>query len=311
VDNFHELALLQAVAKEANAVQSVLLRLSPGIDPHTHQHTTTGVIDSKFGFPIATGLRQAQATGQAEEALKVALSSANLRLVGLHVHLGSPIFELEPYKQAVEVVLRFAAEMAARHGFQMAEFSPGGGFAVQYVRDTPAPPTAAYAEAICSTLLIESRRLGLPPPRLIVEPGRAIVAHAGVALYRVGASKDIPGVRRYVSVDGGMADNIRPALYGARYEAVVANKAGEGGGEPVTIAGKFCESGDILIKDVRLPRLEPGDLIAVPVSGAYCPSMASNYNASLKPAIVMVKEGQARLVRRRETYQDLVEHDLI
>jgi diaminopimelate decarboxylase len=283
-----------------------LLRLSPGIDPHTHHHTTTGVIDSKFGFPIATG--------QAEEALKVALSSANLRLVGLHVHLGSPIFELEPYKQAVEVVLRFAAEMAARHGFQMAEFSPGGGFAVQYVRDTPAPPTAAYAEAICSTLLSESpslEGLGLPPPRLIVEPGRAIVARAGVALYRVGASKDIPGVRRYVSVDGGMADNIRPALYGARYEAVVANKAGEGGGEPVTIAGKFCESGDILIKDVRLPRLKPGDLIAVPVSGAYCPSMASNYNASLKPAIVMVKEGQARLVRRRETYQDLVEHDLI
>ncbi|HJX69715.1 MAG TPA: diaminopimelate decarboxylase, partial [Dehalococcoidia bacterium] len=207
-------------------------------------------------------------------------------------------------------VLRFAVAMKEKHGFELKEFSPGGGFAIQYVLDSPAPPTSAYAEAITSALINQSRELKLNRPRLIIEPGRAIVGQAGVALYRIGGAKDIPGIRKYVFVDGGIGDNIRPALYDSKYEALLANKAGEAETEKVTIAGKFCESGDILIKDIYLPRVEEGDILAIPACGAYSIPMASNYNASLKPAIVLVKEGQAHLIRRRETYEDLVRCDL-
>lgn len=302
VDNFHELNLLSKLSKEKGTIQNILLRLSPGIDPHTHKYTTTGILDSKFGFPITTG--------QAEEAVVQAISNPSLNLVGLHFHLGSPIFEVEPYRKALEIVLRFAAEMKEKHGFKLKELSPGGGFAIQYVLDSPAPSTTDYAEAITSTLIDQSRKLNLNRPRLIIEPGRAIVGQAGVAIYRVGAAKYIPGIRKYIFVDGGIGDNIRPALYGSRYEALVANKAGEGEAEQVTVAGKFCESGDILIKDISLPRVEEGDILAVPASGAYSLPMSSNYNASLKPAIVLVKEGQAHLIRRRETYDDLIRCDL-
>ncbi|MBI4294955.1 MAG: diaminopimelate decarboxylase [Chloroflexi bacterium] len=304
VDNFHELALLQELARARGRVQDILLRLSPGIDPHTHQHTTTGIVDSKFGFTMITG--------QAETALAQALAASHLRLIGLHCHLGSPIFEMEPYRQAIEVVLDFAARMRAKYGFQPAEISPGGGFAVTYTTDSPAPPIAEYAETIVSAL--RKGYQGSSLPRLVVEPGRAIVAQAGVALYRVGATKDIPGVRCYVSVDGGMSDNIRPAIYGARYQAAIANRMEESVSDStlrkVTLAGKFCESGDILIRDIELPPLSAGDLVAVPVSGAYCLAMASNYNASLKPAVVLVNEGMATLIRRRETYDDLMRCDV-
>ena len=319
VDNFHELALLARMAQEAGKRQAIWLRLSPDIDPHTHHHTTTGVLDSKFGFPISTG--------QAEEAVAQALALPSLELVGLHAHLGSPIFEVEPFQRAVDVLMAFAARMGQRHGFRLRELSPGGGFAVQYLEDVPAPAVAEYAEAIVGALRQAERTYDLPSPRLIVEPGRAVVSRACVALYTVGASKDIPGVRRYVSVDGGLSDNIRPALYGARYSAVVANKlapstsagggpasgggSGQAGeGERVTIAGKFCESGDVLLRDVYLPRLEAGDLLAVAMAGAYSLPMSSNYNASLRPAIVMVKDGSPRLIRRRETYDDLMRCDV-
>ena len=302
VDNYYELSLLNEIAGEAGVVCEILLRLSPGIDPHTHRHTATGIVDSKFGFPIVTG--------QGEEALLQAMAAPNLNLIGLHVHLGSPIFEFEPYKEAVGAVLEFAAGMKRKHGFELKEFSPGGGFAIQYTRDVPAPRVADYAEVIVATFSSKCESSGLPLPRLIVEPGRSMVGKAGVALYTVGAIKDIPGVRKYVSVDGGMADNIRPPLYGSRYEAVIANRVGEAEAEKVTIAGKFCESGDVLLWDISLPRISPGDLLAIPASGAYCLSMASNYNLSLKPAIVLVKGGKTRLIRRRETYDDLVSCDL-
>ncbi|MDO8490674.1 MAG: diaminopimelate decarboxylase [Dehalococcoidia bacterium] len=302
-DNFHELSLLEAAAGEKGKTAKILLRLSPGVDAHAHAHTTTGILDSKFGFPIATG--------QAEEAIRVALSSPHLRLVGLHCHLGSPVLELGAYSKAIEVMIGFAAEMKARHGFELLEFSPGGGFPVQYLRNEAQPSVSQYAGVIVAALKEQCRRHGMPAPKLTVEPGRAIVGRAGVALYRVGASKSIPGIRRYVSVDGGMADNIRPAIYGSRYEAVVANKLGATEAEKVTIAGRFCESGDILVRDIALPVVEAGDIIAIPASGAYCLAMASNYNASLKPAIVMVKDGTARLVRKRETYEDLMKNDVV
>lgn len=299
VDNFYEISLLEKVAGEQGKTQDIMLRLSPGIDPHTHQFTSTGVVDSKFGFLMA----------QAESAVVAALKAPHLRLLGLHFHLGSPLFEVEPYIEAISLVLAFAAEMKQKHSFRLQEFSPGGGFAITYIREKPSPPVSYYAEAIVSALKSQVQKLGLELPRLIVEPGRAIVGPAAIALYRVGASKDIPGIRKYVSVDGGMGDNIRPPLYGAKYEAVVANRASEPATECVTLCGKFCESGDILIKDIDLPPLLPSDLIAMPSMGAYSVPMASNYNASLKPAIVLVDAGQATLLRRRETHQDLMEKD--
>jgi diaminopimelate decarboxylase len=303
VDSFYELEMLNILAKERGISQNILLRLTPGVDPHTHQYTTTGTMESKFGFPLATG--------QAEEAVKQALSASNLDLLGLHFHLGSPVSEVQPYELAMELVLRFAREMGKKFDFDLGEFDIGGGFAVPYTADSIVPTIGEYARAVTDKLNSLISGLGLSRPRLIIEPGRAIVAQAGVALYKVGAIKEIPSIKKYVCVDGGISDNIRPALYGAKYEALVANKALESERDMVTIAGKLCESGDILVKDINLAMVRPGDIIAIPVSGAYSIPMASNYNAVPRPAIVMVKEGRARPIRRRETYQDLMSLDVI
>ena len=302
VDSFHELDLLNRIAGDAGKVQEVLVRVSPGVDPHTHVHTTTGILDSKFGFSIQTG--------HAAEAVRQAVAAENLDLKGLHFHLGSPIFELEPYGVATEVVLRFAADLR-EEGLEMEEFSPGGGFAIAYTRDQEPPAVGEYADTIVSALTSYCDSLGLPSPRLIIEPGRSIIGPAGVAVYRIGAIKDIPGVRKYVSVDGGMGDNIRPALYQAIYEVVVANKASQDPAETVTIAGKYCESGDILASDIMLPVVESGDVLAIPAAGAYCPSMASNYNLNPRPPIVLVKDGKSRLIRRRESFQDMMIADVV
>jgi diaminopimelate decarboxylase len=303
VDNFYELELLNGLARERGISQNILLRLTPGVDPHTHQYTTTGTIESKFGFPLATG--------QAEEAVNQALSASNLNLLGFHFHLGSPVSEIQPYELAMELVLRFAQEVGGKFGFNLSEFDIGGGFAVSYTLDSKAPTIADYAKAVTGKLNSLISGLGLSHPRLIIEPGRAIVGQAGVALYKVGAIKEIPGIKKYVCVDGGISDNIRPALYGAKYEALVANKAFEAEREMVTIAGKLCESGDILVRDTSLTPVSPGDIIAIPVCGAYSIPMSSNYNAMPRPAIIMVKEGRGRLIRRRETYQDMMSLDLI
>ena len=297
VDNFHEIELLNHIASEAGITQDILIRVSPGIDPHTHVYTTTGILDSKFGFSIETG--------DAAQAIRQALAASNLLLKGLHFHLGSPIFELDPYRVATELVLKFAAGFR-EEGLELEEFSPGGGFAIAYTRDQEPPTVAEYAETIVSTVQTTCDELGLPQPTLLIEPGRAIIGPAGVALYRIGAIKDIPGVRKYVSVDGGMGDNIRPALYQAAYEVVLAGKANQDPTEKVTIAGKYCESGDILASDIMLPKSQPGDIIAIPASGAYCPSMASNYNLNPRPPMVLVKDGRSRVIRRRESYQDLM-----
>ncbi|MDP2917856.1 MAG: diaminopimelate decarboxylase [Dehalococcoidia bacterium] len=300
VDNFHELTMLGQLAHEMGHRQDILLRLTPGVDPHTHKYIATGVIDSKFGFGLSV----------AEQALTQAMAAPSLNLVGLHFHIGSLLFETEPYLKSIDAVLDFAAEMKWKHDFQLKELNVGGGFAIQYTYGAPAPRPGVYANAISSRIITKCREVKLPLPRLVIEPGRSIVGRAGVALYRVGAIKDIPSIRRYVSVDGGMADNIRPAIYGSKYEALVANKALEPVTEKVTIAGKFCESGDILITDISLPPVSAGDIIAIPDCGAYCLSMASNYNSSLKPPIIMVKEGKARLIRRRETFEDMVRNDI-
>lgn len=301
VDNLHELELLDRIASERGRRQPILLRLNPGIDAHTHGHLATGVLDSKFGFPIATG--------QAADAVARALAAPGVELRGVHSHIGSQIFDAAAFEANAEVLVRFAAEQRDRHGghgFVAAEISPGGGLAVAYTKDDPVLPLSSFAEAIVGSLHEAASRHRLPLPRLIIEAGRSIVAEAGVALYTVGAIKDIPGVRTYVSVDGGMADNIRPALYGARYEVLAASRMAALASDTVTIAGKYCESGDILVKDVCLPPLVPGDVVAFPVAGAYCLPMASNYNLALLPAVVVVHGGQSRLVRRRQTYEDLL-----
>ncbi len=301
VDGFDELKLLAKLAEESGCIPDILLRITPGVDAHTHQHITTGVSGSKFGFPLF----------DADRAVSMAMSLESLNLVGLHCHIGSLINETQPYVEAIDVMLDFASQMERKYGFELEELDLGGGFPVRYTVNSPDVKIAAYAEAIVSRVINRCNALGMPLPSLTIEPGRALVARAGVAFYRVGMTKDISGLKRYVSVDGGMADNIRPALYEAEYEAVLANRANAEDTDTVTIAGKFCESGDILIKEIKLPDVAYGDIVAVPVCGAYCIPMASNYNASLKPAIVMVKEGTARIIRRRDTLQDLVRNDLL
>lgn len=303
IDSFYELNLLEEIAAGMNMTQEVLLRISPGIDPHTHVKTTTGILDSKFGFSVETG--------DAVRAVKQATKAPHLKVMGLHFHLGSPIFDLDPYRDAIELALAFASDLR-KDGLNLDEVSPGGGFAIAYTKEQHPPTITEYAKAIVASLINGCKTNGLDFPRLIIEPGRAITGPAGVALYGVGAIKDIPGIRKYVSVDGGMGDNIRPALYEASYEAVVANRMTTKPTDPVTIAGKYCESGDVLVRDVALPPMVEGsgDIVAIPAAGAYCLSMASNYNLNPKPAIVLVKGGEARLIRRRETYQDQMSLDV-
>ena len=238
------------------------------------------------------------------------MAAPGLDLTGFHIHLGSPIYETAPYEAGIAVMTQFAADMQDRHGFTWRQFSPGGGFAVGYTGDGLPPPIATYADVVADSLRAECERHGLPLPEVHIEPGRSITARAGVALYRVGSRKEIPGVRTYVAVDGGMADNIRPAMYGSQYEVLLANRLDAPAEETVTIAGKFCESGDILVKDVDLPKTEVGDLVAIPASGAYNLAMESNYNLALRPAVVFVRDGEARLTRRRQTYTDLLALEL-
>lgn len=302
VDSFHEMELLGTLAQKKGIRQKILLRITPGIDAHTHKKTTTGILDSKFGFPMATG--------QAASAIEKALSNPGLELMGIHFHLGSPLTETSPYELAIEATLRFVKDMQKTGDFHLHEFSTGGGFAVQYTVDSPTLSVAAYAEAIINRLKDVLHSLEMDEPRLIIEPGRAIVSQAGIALYTVGAIKEIPGVRTYVCVDGGMGDNIRPAFYESRYEAIVANKIGEKETFEVTVAGKYCESGDILARDIKIAPVVAGDIIAMPVCGAYSIPMSSNYNMVPRPAIILVNDKKARIIRNRESYDDLMRLDI-
>jgi len=300
VDNYNELCALAKLTENGGYTQDILLRVTPGVDAHTHSHIATGGFSSKFGFSL----------DNVEDGISHAMSLPCLNLVGLHFHVGSLIGEVKPYLDAISVVLGLAAEMKEKHGFVLKEFNIGGGYSVPYTTEDIIPEIAYYAEQIAECITNTCQSLRLKLPHLVIEPGRSIVAQAGVALYRVGNIKDAAGLVRYVAVDGGMADNIRPALYSARYEAVLANRMNEDNIEQVTIAGHFCESSDILVHGIKLPQVNIGDIIAIPVCGAYCLPMGSNYNAALKPPIVMLSDGCDRLIRRRETYQDLTHCDV-
>ena len=302
VDNDDELAVLDELTRERAQEQRIMLRITPGVDAQTHAKTTTGLRDSKFGFPLPSG--------QAEAAVVRAMQAPFLDLTGLHIHLGSPLFNVEPYADGIATIGQFAAEMKERHGYEWREFSPGGGMALTYTADRVAPETDIYAVEIANAIHTACDTHGLAMPDVHIEPGRSVVGRAGVALYSVVSRKHIPETRDYVTVDGGMADNIRPAMYESTYEAAAAEQMNTVPSLVATVAGKFCESGDVLVRDANLPALQLGELIAIPASGAYQIAMESNYNLALRPAIVMVNDGDARLVRRRQTLDDLLALEL-
>ncbi len=296
VDNLDEIELLARIATELNVTPRVLLRLAPAIDPHTHRYLATGIATSKFGLSLASG--------DALQAARLVLGRApRLRLVGVHVHIGSQIFELDPFRDAVATLLDFARTLQDTMGLVLEELDIGGGWGVAYTigEHTISPDDAATT--ITSALAGRTLTQGT---RLLVEPGRALVTQSAVALYTVGSIKRIGDIRTYVSVDGGIGDNIRPALYGARYTACVANKMGQAPSMRAAIAGRYCEQGDVLIEEAELPEVTVGDVIAIPCAGAYQIPMASNYNWIPRPAVVAVRDGQAQVIRRRETIDDML-----
>ena len=297
IDGDHEFDLLREVVPDGSRAP-VMLRLSPGVKPDTHDHISTGQLDSKFGFSIESGAARA--------AVEKALKHPRLELVGLHSHIGSQIFALGAYEDAMDIMLGLLKQLRDELGFEPLKLGAGGGLGIAYTRNDDPPTPRHFVETVRHALDRGCATRGLRVPQLVVEPGRSIAGPAGMALYTVGSIKDIPGVRRYVAVDGGMGDNIRPKLYGARYEAYLAS-APEGRPDgKVTIAGKYCESTDILITDIEMPALSPGDVVALPAAGAYCLAMASNYNGMPRPEVLMLRDGKAEVMRRRETLDDLV-----
>lgn len=303
VDNYYEIEALNDFAKQYNKVQNIYLRITPGIEAHTHDYIKTGQIDSKFGFaPVETVI---------QDAIKKAITLANINLAGIHCHIGSQIFDLEPYEDAVEIMLELIRTTKEDLGYLIKEIDFGGGFGIYYTNQDEPRTTEEYCSTIINKVDEVCKRTGQERPILTIEPGRSIVANAGTTLYTIGAVKEIPNVRKYVSVDGGMTDNIRPALYNAEYECAIANRMEGEAEETVTIAGKCCESGDILLEHVKLPEIKSGDILAIATTGAYGYSMSSNYNRIPKPAVVMVKDNEARLICRRETYEDILKNDVI
>lgn len=303
VDNFYELELLETLTSRMGKTADVLLRLTPGIEPHTHKAIQTGGVDSKFGFGMLDGA--------AREAVARVLDVPGLRLRGIHCHIGSQAMDLGPFVLAAEAMMEFAVWMARDHDVRIEELDLGGGLGIRYLPEDRPPSVDAYVRALADVVRRRAREHGLPLPMMTVEPGRSIVGDAGVTLYTVGVVKTIPGVTTYVSVDGGMYENPRPALYAARYHAVLAERLDESPSATVTIAGRCCESGDVLIRDVRLPEPRPGDVLAVFSTGAYNYSMAGNYNRYPRPPIVFVNRGHARVVVERETVDDLLAQDVL
>ena len=280
----------------------MLFRVKPGIDAHTHSFIMTGQIDSKFGFALETG--------EAHDIIRHALTLDNIIVGGVHCHIGSQIHELEPFKKAAEVLAGLIADIKNETGYEMAEMNLGGGYGVMYTEEDDPIEFDKYIEAVSLVLRSACEERGISLPFVMMEPGRSIVGTAGVTLYTVGGIKDIPNIRRYVSVDGGMCDNPRYILYQSKYKALLANKSGDIATEPVTVAGKCCESGDLIGEGMPLPPVELGDTLAVLTTGAYNYSMASNYNRIPRPAMVMTKDGTSRVIVRRESYEDLVRNDI-
>ncbi|AMV60829.1 Diaminopimelate decarboxylase [Pediococcus damnosus] len=301
VDNFHEIELLSEILEQKKQTMNVMIRITPGISAHTHKYDQTGQEDSKFGFDIQSG--------QAEEALKQILTNPRMTMIGIHTHIGSQIFEVEGFVMAANKLVDLAADWHDKFDLDTQVLNVGGGFGIRYTKEDDPIAPEKFVDAIIKAVQKRVGQRDLKMPAIWIEPGRSIVGPAGYSLYTIGSRKDVPGLLPYVTVDGGMGDNIRPALYQADYEAVLANRASDKNEETVRIAGKYCESGDILIQKQALPKSQPGDTLAILATGAYGYSMASNYNRNPRPAVVFVENGQSKLVVKRESYEDLVRLD--
>ena len=302
VDNFLELALLNEAAGAAGKKADILLRITPGIECHTHEYIQTGHLDSKFGFDLT----------QIDDSMELLLDEyKNLNVIGLHAHIGSQIFETKIYYDEVEVILKEIARIKEKFGVELHTINLGGGLGIKYTENDCPPAIDEIAKQITASVEENSKKYNTGDITIFIEPGRSIIGTSGVTLYTVGSSKQVPKGKKYVAVDGGMADNPRPSLYQAVYTAQVANKPDAPLAQTITLAGRFCESGDILIKDVKMPELEEGDIICVYDTGAYGYSMSSNYNRVLKPAAVLVNHGQSDIIINRESYEHLISLDVI
>ena len=302
VDNLDELAAVSAEASRRGISQGILLRITPGIDPHTHRAVVTGNVDSKFGSAIATG--------QALEIVEAAISAKNVDLVGLHCHIGSQIFDIEPFSDAADIMVRFIAEIKEKLGFEVRELNLGGGLGVAYTEDDAQISYAESIEKIGAIVRTFCAEHSIAMPRVILEPGRSLVAAAGATLYTVGSVKEITGFRNYISVDGGMPDNPRYALYQSQCTALIANRANAPRDYVATLAGRCCESGDLLGENMKIQKAQRGDILAVLVTGAYNYSMASNYNRIPRPPVILVRDGEARVAVKRESFEDIVKNDI-
>ncbi|OFI07443.1 diaminopimelate decarboxylase [Clostridium acetireducens DSM 10703] len=301
VDNFYEIEKINEIAKNKGIVQNIFLRVTPGIEAHTHDYIKTGQIDSKFGFTLVNE--------KTIDNIKEVINLSNINLVGLHCHIGSQIFETKPYEDAVDVMLALVKRIKEELNYDIKEVDLGGGFGIYYTEeDNP-----KSIEEFCSTILNRAtktcKELDMNIPVLIIEPGRSIIGNAGTTLYTIGSIKTIPNIRKYVAVDGGMTDNIRPALYNAEYECIICNRVNEKFCETVTISGKCCESGDILLNDVQVPCIKTGDILAITSTGAYGYSMSSNYNKIPKAAVVLVKDNEYKIICERESYEDIIKNE--
>ena len=303
VDNFCELNVLNSISKSYNKVQKIYLRITPGIEAHTHEYIKTGQLDSKFGFPLI----EESIIHVVNEVLKL----ENIELTGIHCHIGSQIFDLQPFKDDAKIMVTLANNIYKKTGHLIKEIDFGGGFGIYYTKEDKPKEIEEYCSAILDTAEKVCEELNFPRPVFSIEPGRSLIGNAGTTLYTIGAIKEIENIRKYVCVDGGMADNIRPALYNAKYECLIANRVSGDKFEDVTIAGKCCESGDILIDNIRLNEPKTGDILAVLSTGAYGYSMASNYNRIPRAAVVMVSNGKSKLACKRESYDDIIRNDCV
>lgn len=302
VDNIYELERLNRLAEKTGRTANIMYRIKPGIDAHTHNFIMTGQIDSKFGFALETG--------EAYEAVKKAVECSHINLVGLHCHIGSQIFDIDPFVKAAEVMLTFIAKIKDELGFEVKELNLGGGFGIRYTEEDVPVGYDKYMEKVSEKVKEVCAEKNVKLPFILIEPGRSIAAPAGITLYTVGGRKEIPNIRTYVSVDGGMGDNPRYALYQSKYDVEVANKANLPKTETVTVAGKCCETGDLIGEGMPIQPVEPGDILAVLATGAYNYSMSSNYNRIPKPPVVMIRDGKSRVVVKRETFEDIVRNDI-
>lgn len=303
VDNFYELYLIEQLAERYSKNVDILIRIIPGIDSHTHQYIDTGRKDSKFGVPAEKEIIL--------EMINKILNTPSINLLGFHFHVGSQLFDNKSHLMAVDVVMNIIRDLYNETGFVTKELNTGGGYGIYYCEGDEPKPVSYFVDPIMEKIYAKCEECRIQVPKVMIEPGRWLIGEAGITLYTIGSIKQIPNIRKYISIDGGMTDNPRPALYQAKYEAIIANKFNESDNEVVTIAGKCCESGDIMIKDIKIPKADSGDILAVMSTGAYNYSMANNYNKIPKPAVIFTNQGDHRVVVKRESYEDMLKLEVI